>query len=329
MTTFPRPQSPFTNKWPEGFSAPEVFSDVLALEDVRVRRAGAVVRTAGGVEITGSAAELSDDPTPRAVFELVERAATVESFAKRAAFREVPETYRYARSNGIALHTTHGEASALARAELAERDRVLRSWYGGASPERVLEGGGDALAALLHLRAYEVEVYVFPSSDGAPALSDLVVAGVFAFPKCVGAPLSMGFAARPGRAAAVESAARETLQQAAFLWEEPVMPESAPATIGPTALQHLEWWQHPSRHPALRAWLTGEHAAQFAGCVDDISAAVGVTPHAAVQFHDLTPAWAGAFRVARATCDAALPLVFGTPPWAETLPHALRVHPVG
>jgi hypothetical protein len=328
---------------PEGFSEPEAFVDDVELFGVRVRRAGLATSGPGGLELTGSAAAVDEDPVARAGFELLERVATALAVAARTpahhgAFLEsdAPERYRHARSNGIALHASLETARTRARYELAERDRVLRAWYGETTPARVSEEHEHLTAPLREVArafasggAYDVEVHAFPDDGRCLASRDLAVAGAFLFPRRAGLPLAMGFGARPLLGDAAEAALREALQSVAFLWGEPV--PDAPAPPGPSALQQLEFWQGASRAEALRAWLAGDHV-RHAGALARLGLGLGGRaegPDAPVHFHDLTPSWSPGLHVVRATCAAALPLIFGVAPWADRLVDALRVQPIG
>lgn len=334
----PRPSaSPLSCRLPDGFSEPQTFADVVDLFGVAVRRAGVATSGPGGVEVTGSAAAFDEDPVERARFELFERVATVQAVMARAPSRhgafaesDAPERYRYARSNGVALHATEEPARARARQELAERDRVLRAWYGESIPvpfARAQLAGSIRRVVDLFVDGgqYDVELYSFPDDGRCAASRGLAVVGAFGFARRSGLPLAMGFGARPDATDAAEAAVREALQSVAFLWDEPVGEE--PTTAGPTALQQLEYWQAPSRADRLRQWLSGGHA-RYAGALSRCGLSLS-GPEAPVVFHDLTPEWSAGLHVARATCAAAVPLVFGEAPWASGLPDELRVQPLG
>lgn len=316
---------------PEGFSSPSVCADVVDLGGVRVSRAGIAATTPEGLELTGSAAEIDGDPAVRAAFELVERVATVEAIAAAVPERHgvfpdsaAPDAFRHARSNGVALHTSHERAATRARWELAERDRVLRAWFGETRPERATASERSRGRGLLASDAFDVELVAFPDDGASAASSGVFVAGAFAFPRRPGVPLAMGFGARATEDAAIEAALAEALQSAAFLWGEPI-PDADPG-IGPSAMHHLEHWQWAPRHEALRRWLDGDHA-RFRGVLAEAGLSSGSAADPVV-LHDLTPPWARPLHVARATCPSTIPLVFGTPPWTAALPPALRVHPI-
>lgn len=327
--------SPLPCPLPEGFGELQVHVDRVRVEGVELLRAGLATTGPGGFEVTGAAAGPDGETVGRAGFELLERVATLEGIAARREDRhglfaesEAPERYRPARSNGIALHATEAEARERAQLELAERDRVLRAWYGETVPERLafeLPSPTVPLRALTALAVggrYDVQAYAFPDDGRCLASRGVEVVGTFAFPRCGGLPLAMGFAARRARPDALAASVAEAAQSLAFLWDEPVGEE--PALPGPSAMHQLEYWQAPSRHATLRAWLAGRHAVH-AGALASVTR---VAPGSEVVFHDLTPAWAEGFRVARATCRAAVPLVFGVAPWASSLPDELRVQPI-
>jgi ribosomal protein S12 methylthiotransferase accessory factor YcaO len=230
-----------------------------------------------------------------------------------------PVRWRYARSNGVALHANWRAACTRARWELAERDRVLRAWYGEIRPARL--PFPPASSPLRETRSYEWSAYAFPEPDPTSFSVGVEVVGVFGFPITPLAPLVMGFAARADAPGALDAATTEAMQLLAFLWGE-ALPESPPA-LGPTAAQHLDHFQWHGRHPALRRWLDGAHTehASRAGRTNAVASEVA--------FLDLTPDWlGGGLRVAKAICPAAMPLIFGDSPFGRHLPQELRAHPI-
>jgi hypothetical protein len=322
---------------PEGWAEPERVEDSIEACGLTLRRAGISTRDKSGEDVTGSAAELDSAPRARAEFELLERVATLEAMRTTPtsvalldadgvevdrllateAFPESPDPkrWRYARSNGVALHRSWSAACHRAHCELVERDRVLRAWYGWLTPERVpLLGDATRLERSTgHTwRAFRI---------GAPdARSPFEVAGVFGFPTSQDVPIAVGYAARSSLLEAMEAASREALQLLAFLWAEPIPAEMPPA--GPSALHHLDRLLCPMTHERLRAWLDGAHR-EFGSLVD------APPPAGAPTFVDLTPAWlGGGLRVAKAIVKDALPLAFGEAPFGGHLPHALCQHPI-
>jgi hypothetical protein len=331
-----------TSRLPEGWSELAVVEDVIVADGVVLRRAGLCSTGPDGEEVTGSAVEAVGSPVERSYFELLERVSTLESLrAPRSSYAVVtadgqpagyrvaanvfpesdePARWRYARSNGIALHADWKSASFRACWELAERDRVLRAWYGETRPERIACSLDST--ALGGSRSYDWRAYGFPESEGAEFSHGVHVVGVFGFPTCTGVPLVCGYGARPERGDALDAAVREAMQLLGFLWGEPPLerlPEPAP-----TALRHLEHFQWPGHHDILRRWLEGGHERYFAG-----SAKRPPPQGFGLAFVDLTPAWlGGGLRVAKAVCDVAMPLAFGDVPFTAHLPLELRVHPI-
>ncbi len=309
-----------TPRLPEGWSAPQTFADTVSLGETVVGRVGLAVAGPGGLEVTGSAAQVGEPPHARALFELLERVATLEAEGRGTAAAQDP-AFRYARSNGVALHDSLEEARARAQWELGERHLVLKAWFGDIRPERISLDVRET--AFRGVDGWDVRAYAFRDDGASRAACGVVGAGVFAFPRKDDLPLAMGFAARPTETDALASALGEAVQNAAFLWGED-LPAAAPA-VGPSPLHHLEYYQHRSRHAALEAWLDGGHL-PFRGALAKALALAG--PDAPVTFEDITPAWAAPMHVVRARCDSAVPLVFGSPPWVEALPLPLRVHPI-
>jgi hypothetical protein len=327
---------------PEGWSSPEVVEDSLVADGVEVHRAGVASVGPDGEELTGSAADTEGSPSNRSYFELLERVSIVEALRSKGSEYEVrtagwdpagrigsldvfpesdePSRWRYARSNGVALHVDWRTACVRASWELVERDRVLRAWYGETRPEPVAFPCGTLLTTA---RTYDMRAFAFPEpNDGVRFGRDVEVVGVFGFPKNDDAPLVLGFAARPGRAEALEAAAGEALQSLAFLWGEPT-PRALPS-LGPTPGHHLDHFQWHGSHATLSSWLdTGHqrHASKVSGR--------GRDDGQPVRFLDLTPAWlGGGLRVAKAICASATPLTFGDSPLGRHLPVELQVHPV-
>jgi hypothetical protein len=277
----------------------------------------------------------------RSYFELLERVATLEALRQRApayalltddgvprgheagatVFPESddPARWRYARSNGVALHADWRTACVRARWELAERDRVLRSWYGESRPTRLPFPSSSPLGSVA---SYEWRAYSFPEPDAASFSFDVEVAAVFGFPTRPDAPLVMGFGARADAAGALLAAQTEATQLLAFLWGEVSL--DGPPEIGPTAGHHIERFQWRPYQRQLRDWLDGAHL------VHDRKPAANVGERRETAFVDLTPPWlGGGLRVAKAVCATATPLIFGDSPLAGHLPVEVRAHPIG
>jgi hypothetical protein len=261
-----------------GLGRPEIFDGTVLAAGLSIRLAGIAVRH-GTETITGSAGSLLDDPFPRAAAELVERLGLLAAIAKgerlipfyderrrklgvlpgSSVFPVSPDetSYRWARSSGVAAGSTWTEAARRARFELIERDRVLRSWFGGGAPGLVFDPG-ELVPPVLHER-YEVRAYSF-----AEGTSDTSVAAVFAFPRdqrhCRGAslPLVYGFGARDSLPAALGVAASELLQRLGFLFDE-ALPADPPSP-SPTPDFHQEYYLFRGHHEKLRRWLAGGHA---------------------------------------------------------------------
>ncbi len=325
---------------PEGWTLSERVDDTVDADGLSVRRVG-LCASSEHAQVVGAAADVLDDPSDRASFELFERIAVAEAsrssdrfFRVRSStgddlgtvpFRHVfrpsdaPDRWAFARSNGVSLNAGWTKACVGALRELVERDRVMRAWLGETVPVRI--GDEDARPLMLSgARSYEWRAYAFPQPD-APAIgSDLEVIGVFGFPRVDGRPLVSGYGARASRHEATLAAQKEALQLLAFLWGEP-LPERPPEPL-PAPMTHLETYQMPDRHPVLRRWLDGGHAAHYRpGPPADADSSI--------RFADLTPPWLGGhLHVARALCPAAIPLIVGLSPLLAHLPPELRIHPI-
>lgn len=324
---------------PEGWSAPEVVEDVIVIDDLTIHRAGVSATGSDGEEICGSAADPGGPALARAWFELLERVSAVEALRKREdSYRlvdekgqakdvrpvadvfpesDAAERWRFARSNGVAIHAGWQAACRRALWELAERDRVLRAWEGGIMPVALDVGVEDSPLARVH--GHEWRVYSFPEERAGGFSAEVQVVGVFGFPKSDERPFVLGLAGRPGMNDAVAAATGEAVQLLAFLWGEPP-PEELQAAPGP--MQHLDRYQLRGAHAVVRRWLEDGHARYR-------PARPASRPRGPVGFVDLTPSWLqDGLRVAKAVCSEAVPLVFGESPFLGHLPPELRLHPI-
>jgi len=320
---------------PEGWGAPERVADTIEADGIEIPRAGIATMSPTGEQVTGSAAGRGD-VVARAGFELLERVATLEAASqprlvlRTAAGDEVgeveasvlfpaspdPGRWRYARSNGVALHASWEAACERARRELVERDRILRAWYGETRPRAIDVGECE----LSRAGSYEVLGVELVGPAGGTFGEDLVVAAVFGFPRRPAVPLVFGYGAGVDRREAVEIASKEALQMLAFLWGEEI-PATRPAPT-PSAMGHLDWHLFPGHHRLLRRFLLEGHPAPTAP-------PNAVSPSPSLAFADLTPRWMEeGLRVARAICEAAAPLAFGASPFTAHLPNDLAIHPV-
>jgi hypothetical protein len=328
-----------TSPLPDGWSSLEIVEDSVVADGVRLRRAGLASVGPDGEEVTGAAAEAYESPVPRGYFELLERIATVEALRERAPSHDLmtargesagsqpasvvfpesddPATWRYARSNGVALHKDWATACERARWELAERDRVLRAWYGEIRPQPL---AFPPTSPLRTTPTYEWVACSFPEPDLVSFSVGIEVVGVFGFPRTAEGALVTGFAARSDASSAFAAASVEAMQILAFLHDE-APPTSSPV-MGPTPGHHQDRFQWHGNHGALRRWLAGGHIG-FARP----RASPGIRSE--VAFVDLTPSWLGSsLRVAKAVCTTATPLTFGEPPFSSHLPRDLRAHPI-
>lgn len=324
---------------PEGWTLAERVDDTIDAGGLFIRRVGLCAISKQG-QATGAAAAVTEDPTQRATFELLERIALTESarssgnmFRLRSSSGSVlgtarledvfppsdqPDRWAFAKSNGVSLNVGWTEACAGAASELVERDRVMRAWLGETVPVRI-DGEIDP-ASLSGTRAYDWRAYLFPAPEATALGGDIEVVGVFGFPRSADRPLVFGYGARAIRADAAAAAQREALQLLAFLWDEP-LPDRLPDPL-PAPMTHLETYQVRERREVLRRWLDEGHAAHR-------RPRPALDADGTIRFADLTPAWLdGRLHVAKALCPAAIPLIVGLSPHLAHLPSELRIHPI-
>jgi hypothetical protein len=328
---------------PLGWALPEHFSEKVTIGSSTIELSGLSVSDVEGEQITGSAAsaDASGSATARSYFELLERVSVITAMRDRHGdyelldragrlrgrarrcdlFPESPEPHRWrpSRSNGIALHLSWQEACDRAAAELVERDRVLRSWYGERAPvpcelpEELIPEGLRALAAW---RAYELSA---PSAGIGRAFT---VVAVLAFPRAESTPIAYGFAAHLDRELAIKAAAGEAVQRFGFLFGEAV-PGEVPS-VSPTPDFHQEFFLFPPSHRILCEWLDStSETSGSSGSPSGTAAGSGPDVDDDLLFVDLTPKHLrGLLLVAKAICERAEPLVFGEP-----APHRARANP--
>ena len=333
---------------PPGWSAPEPFRESVVVGASVLELCGFSAESAEGVQVAGSAASAAElgPPVCRSYFELLERASIVSAMnsgeseydlhdaAKRRLgraphsrlFPKSPQCDRWrpARSNGVALHTTWPEACRRAEAELVERDRVLRSWYGESLPRRLTlpaELIPEGLSAVANWSAHEFVA----SPDGLD--EPLLTVAVVGLPNIEGVPLVLGFAARTDPREATKAAADEAVQRFGFLFGEDI--PMAPPALSPTPDYHQEFFLYPPSQRLLQDWLDGEDLENKASPTrnrSDVSQpCLGET-----RFVDLTPPHlSGRLFVVKAINARAEPLVFGEPaPHRRGTCAARRVHPI-
>lgn len=326
---------------PDSWGALERVEDVIVADDVEIHRAGVATIGTGGEEACGSAAGVEPGAAERAWYELLERICTLEAArGESASYRlrsdggdvvgsmasdrvfpqsDAPERWRYARSNGVAIHRDWKSACDRARWELAERDRVVRSWLGEILPRRLAT---ELIPrSVIRATSYDWRAYSFSDEQADGFADDVEVVGVFGLPTRDGVPFVLGLAARPNLGDAVEAAASESLQMLAFLWGEE--PPTDLAAVPPGAAQHLDRYQVRGAHELVREWLDDGHARYWTSERERRRTA------APVEYVDLTPPWLGdGLRVAKASCLDAVPLAFGDSPLTAHLPKQLRLHPI-
>jgi hypothetical protein len=307
---------------PEGWSFAPPFMEVATVLGVDFFLCGFLAQRADGLEVTGSAADFRVAPVERAFFETLERIATVQAdaeggmanlvdaeghFLGRVDVSELfpkstePQTYVFAKSNGMAIHRDRHKAIQSAFNELVERDRILRSWFGGPAPQVFAEPGFVPDAQLA--AGYNFSSYLF-SNETAHG-SEIAVAGFFGFPIDPKFPLVYGFGAASAPELAAAKARDGGLQRLGFLWGEE-LPTVEP-DFSPTGLFHQELYLNSIfSEKKLGHWLSGGHVRTMPIQWPRLAQA------AAAGYADLTPSvWQGRLSVIKAVDPKLLPLFFG------------------
>jgi hypothetical protein len=320
---------------PSRWALRDPFLECVTIGDTSIHSVGLLAESDELGDVSGSAGELREYPVARAVFELLERIAVLECRSDPA--RELPliteqgrptglartsdlfptsspgSEWRYAISSGVALGHSFEDACFRARAELVERDRLLRSWFGGRAPVPVNLTTTSPLPPDL----YRLEAYSIPREDqDAP----LEVAAVLGFPQRETAPLVLGTAAARTLTAALEGAARECVQRLGFLWGEE-LPTALPSPE-PSPAFHQEFYLCPASHARLRSWLDGEH--------EQTHRLPRRRRNVAPRFANLTPEHLRSrLWVVKALADDELELAFGSyHPDVDPHLRSLGVHPI-
>jgi hypothetical protein len=334
---------------PPGWSSFEPFYESVEIGGSSIDLAGVSAVGPRGEQVTGSAgsAGTSHPCIARSYFELLERISVVTAIGDKetgyllrdrsgrsvgqALRKDVfwespcPDRWRPSLSNGVALHESWQEACDRAEAELVERDRLLRSWYGESGSVRLTLPQGavaEGMQSLAEWRAYELT----PTPAGVGKAFAVVV--VVALPKVDTTPLAYGFAARTNRAEAIKAAASEAVQRFGFLVGEEI-PQASPP-FSPTPDFHQEFFLHPPAHALLQEWLDCTALGQSAARSEAEGQRASRVADEATRFVDLTPPQLrGSLFVAKALCSKAEPLVFGEPaPHRGCVRAGRRVHPV-
>jgi hypothetical protein len=334
---------------PSGWASLEHFRETVDLAPSSIELSGVSVVGPHGDRVTGSAASIGSSGrcVARSYFELLERVSIIVASGSSANYRELldrsgrtlrsvkgsdlfaespwPNRWRPSRSNGVALHASWQEACDRAAAELVERDRVLRSWYGESIPLRLplpqslIPEGAHSLA---EWAAYEL-------SPASSAIGNaLTVVAVVGLPRIDTTPLAYGFAAAIDPRAATTAAAIEAVQRLGFLLGEEIPREIPP--FSPTPDFHQEFFLHPPARTLLEEWLNCAPLGDRTFSREANAQTEHRPTDEPIWFVDLTPPHLrGSLFVAKALCPMAEPLVFGEPaPHRAGVSASRRVHPI-
>lgn len=332
---------PLATKYPlhQSWQDVEVFKEKISVGHVNIFLSGFQLLGKENIQVTASAGSLKNDPQRRAYFELLERCSIVESNHAIKNLSKIPLSYfnrshkatvlksqlfpqssnpnfwRYARSNGVAAHTSWRNACKNALNELYERDTIIRSWYGEIVPKKL--SIPKNFVPKEWFKIYDFEAYSFPNSTPSE------VSILIGFPKLKSSPTIYGFGSGSSEANALLSSRKECFQRLGFLWGEDI-PKKSP-NFSPSPDFHQEFFLYPPNVKLLKSWLSGGHT-KYMSNIKKPSPAKYKT-----LFFDLTPPHLrGKLYVVKAFDPDAIPLVFGKKKLMKesNLPKNLIIHPI-
>jgi hypothetical protein len=329
-------QYPLSSQW----GLPELTIEKSEVYGLNYTAIGLIVSHVDGIPVYASAAGTdSSSVLYRAYFELLERTSIVEAelsiktqfsilnvkgdsedFLKRSQVlknEDSNQNWKYARSNGVALHSDLLQARSGAYYEILERDAILRSWYSKNSPVNIDYRPFEILNLNL-IESTEIRVVQF--------LQDCPVVGLFGFPKSKLVPLFFGFGAGPNLKYATEHAWNEAIQRLIFTQEGP-FPEEIPK-CEPTADYHLDYFLYPPSATLIKNWLNCDSKGKNIVSKNRTEFNSGLN---SVVYADLTPEHLrNRLWVIKALSETHLPLVFGQwdPEFQETQNEIFVPHPI-
>lgn len=282
------------------------YADKILVDQFSISLAGFACENDQGIVLSGSAGG-NDHIKDRAFYELLERLSIFEfhhlSNEELLALKDqnginlcvqtkkelIPQSensnWRFAISNGVAIHQDFEKASNHAMRELLERDAILASWYGLTSPKKV------ACSNQVFPKSYHLEFYQFETLNGYYSAMCL------ARPLVESAPLLYGFSCASSFEIACNKAQEELIQRIGFLFNEVGETE---LRFEPTALFLQEYYLRKENHHKIYDWLEGKHGAIGRASRD-----------ATICFIDLTPQSLENLTVVKALSDETIPLIFG------------------
>lgn len=304
---------PLATSW----SDVELFQDKVSIADITFEMIGFSSQKNEKTMVTGSAAACSpfkNDLLERAYFELLERSAVIDYLADH---KNDGETYRYSKSNGVAIHTSLELAKKAAKNELIERDALLRSWFQNEAPERIYDLPFEIQNLVDKLEPYySFEFYLFHSSLSI-ATNSFVTAS-FAFPKDSKANFCYGFSCRSTLPEALRKSFLENLQSLTFLWGESFDEE---LNFSPTPSFHQAYFATEQGLESIKHWLHQKNK--------KVPCLAHVVPD--FKYEDITPEHLkGVAFAVKATEPHALLLIFGKGYTLEQLKFSpeRHVHPI-
>lgn len=303
------------------------FQETITVDRYSIHLSGMAAENEHGVVLSGSAG--GDDQTEiRAYFELLERIAVYEAQSKKASlflkdrsekiicpmktsdifFQSNNPMWRYALSNGVAIHQTYAQAAEHAEKELLERDAILASWYGLTKPQKLQIDKGP------FAESYQFELYSFDTKN------NFFTTMTMAKPLKANIPLLYGFGCDRSLEAAQKKSTEELIQRIGFLYHEA---REVDLPFSPTAFYLQEFYLNPDNHPRLEKWLAGEHYTK-------VFEAQQFATRAEICFLDLTSNELENSVVLKAISEQTIPVIYGKdyPLFGQKLAEEFYFHPV-
>lgn len=208
---------------------------------LKFKNAGVAVKLESGLEFFGASSSQTGSVLVYAAYECLER-FTILTQERIPSFES--NSFRYALSNGVALHQTFEKASKNAYLELLERNEILKSWYYN-TPIKHLSSDSVNFGEEINQK-YEILVVDFSNTPQAHVI------GIFALPKSEEVNLIYGFGCAVNLSEAINKAQKEFITRLGFLWDQAPDEEYSNKN---SSSYHQEFYLRKENLPYIKEWL--------------------------------------------------------------------------